>query len=220
MYKHFKELVMDSLNLGGMNIVDIVLLVIIALSVIIGFARGFISEIVSLATLIAAFAVAIMFTNPLAAYFTSTSTMQGVVSQTTSAVGTSTAQPLSYVTLGISFGLLFAATLIVGSIIKMLLNALFQRGVLGFGNRILGGVFGFARGWLLNVVIIFLVQLSPLASQPWWQQSTYVPHFQSQVVWLGSVVSPALANLKDTFGNVVQEATGAVQNMTGGAAKQ
>jgi len=205
-----------SIDIAGMNIVDVFILVLIFISILIGFARGLVSEVVSLATLIAAFAIAIMFTNPLATYFTSTATVQGVVSQTSNAIGTSTAQPISYISIGISFGLLFAITVIIGSIIKILLNFMFATGILGFGNRVLGAGFGFVRGLLLTVVIIFLVQLSPMASQPWWQQSTYVPKFQSAVVWLGSVVSPALANLKQTFGSVVQGTTGAVKNMTGG----
>jgi len=208
-----------NINLGGLNIVDILILVIIFLSIMIGFARGLISEVLSLATLIAAFAIAITFTNSLATFFTSTATVQGVVSQTSNAIGTSTAQPISYATLGLSFALLFVATLIVGSIIKMLLNLVFQRGILGFGNRILGAGFGFVRGLLLCLVIIFLVQLSPLANESWWLQSRYVPYFQSEVVWLGSVVSPALENLKSTFGSVVQDATGAVQNISGGLKK-
>jgi membrane protein required for colicin V production len=207
---------MESISLGGMNIVDIIILIIIFLSVMIGFSRGLISEVVSLGTLIAAFAIAIMFTNPLAAYFSSTATVQGVVSETTNAIGASTAQPISYVTIGISFTILFVVTLIIGAFIKMALNLMFQTGILGFGNRVLGGAFGFVRGLLLTLVMIFLVQLSPLAQQPWWQQSKYVPYFQSQVVWLGSIVSPALANLKSTFGSTIQDATGAVKNMTGG----
>lgn len=205
-----------SIDIAGMNIVDVLILALILISIIIGFARGLISEVVSLATLIAAFAIAILFTNELATYFTSTATVQGVVSETSNAIGTSTAQPISYVSIGISFALLFFVTLIIGGIIKMLLNAMFATGILGFGNRVLGAGFGFLRGLLLTIAIIFMVQLSPLTAQAWWQQSKYVPLFQPQVVWLASVVSPALANLKEKFGNVVNDATGAVTNMTGG----
>ncbi|MBX3709250.1 MAG: CvpA family protein [Gammaproteobacteria bacterium] len=205
---------MGTMDLGTLNVVDIAILVIFFVSILIGFGRGFISEALSLLTLIAAFVVAIMFTNTLAAYFTSTTMVQEVVNSTTTAVGTSTAQPISYMALGISFGILFAATVIVGGIIKALLNLMFQRGILGFGNRIFGGIFGFFRGYLINLVLIFLVQLSPLASQPWWQHSQYVPKFQPQVVWLGNIVSPALSDLKSTFAPAIQEVTDSVKNMT------
>jgi membrane protein required for colicin V production len=203
------------ISIGGLNIIDILILILVFVSVIIGFSRGLISEVLSLATLIAAFAIAIMFTNPLAAYFSGTSTMQGVVSQTSGAIGANTAQPISYLTIGFSFGLLFVVTLIIGTLAKMILNLMFQTGILGFGNRVLGGGFGFVRGILLTLVIIFLVQLSPMAAQSWWQQSTYVRDFQPGVVWLGSIVSPALENLKSTFGSTINNATGAVKSMIG-----
>lgn len=210
---------MGSLNIASLNAVDILILVIFFISIVIGFGRGFVSEILSLVTLIAAFVIAIMFTSSLAAYFTSTAAVQSVVSQTSTAIGTSTAQPVSYMALGISFGVLFAATVIVGGIIKMILNLMFQTGILGFGNRVLGALFGLVRGFLLNLALIFLVQLSPLASQPWWQQSHYVPYFQPSVVQLGNLISPALANLKTTFGSAIQDVSGSVQSISNSISK-
>lgn len=205
-----------SISLGGINIVDILILAIIFLSVLIGLLKGFVSEVISLITLIAAFTIAILFTHALAAYFTSSDMAQDVVSQTSTVIGTSTDKPLSYVAIGISFALLFIGTMIIGAIAKMILNAIFATGILGFGNRILGAGFGFVRGLLLTLVLIFLVQLSPLASRPWWQQSSYVPYFQPQVIWLASIVSPALDNLKSTFSNVVNDAKTATAGNTNG----
>lgn len=203
-----------NITLGGMGLIDVLIIVIIGLSILMGFARGFISEVISLLSLIAAIFIAVTFTNPLATYFTGTETVRGVVSQTSSVIGVSTAQPVSYVAIGISFAILFVVVLIIGAIIKMILNLAFQTGILGFGNRILGAGFGFVRGLLFVMVFIFLVQLSPLAQQSWWQQSRYVPLFQPSVVWLASIVSPALENLKNTFGNSIEGATSAIQNMT------
>lgn len=205
---------MSSMNLGALNLVDILILAIFLISILIGFGRGLVSEVLSLATLIAAFVIAIMFSNTLATFFTSTAAAQSVVSSTTAATGVNTATPVSYVALGVSFGVLFGATVIVGSLIKMVLNLFFNTGILGFGNRILGALFGLIRGYLLNLVLIFLVQLSPVASQPWWQQSHYVPMFQPQVVQLGNLVSPALSNLKSTFGSAIQNANTAIQEIS------
>ncbi|WP_172622767.1 CvpA family protein [Aquicella siphonis] len=208
---------MGSLNVGSLNVVDIVILAIFLISILIGFGRGLVSEVLSLLTLIAAFVIAILFANTLAVYLTHTATVQNLVSQTSGTSGASTSEPVSYMALGVSFGILFVATVFVGMVVKMLLNLMLHTGILGFGNRILGGIFGLGRGYLINLVIIFLVQLSPMASQSWWQQSQYVPKFQSQVVWLGNTVSPALENLKSTFGSAVgsamDEVQGAVQNM-------
>jgi membrane protein required for colicin V production len=206
--------------MGNLNIVDILILVIVFGSVIVGFGRGLVSELLSLITVIAAFVVAIMYTTALANFFTTSAPVQSVVSQTSSAIGTSTATPVSYLAYGASFAALFVGTMIVGSIIKWILNLIFSTGILGFGNRILGGVFGFVRGFLIVVGIIFVVQLSPVSKQTFWQQSQLVPQFQPAVVWLGGVVNPALANIKSTFGSTVQSVTGSVSGAVSGAVEK
>jgi len=200
--------------MSNLNVVDIFILLIFFTSALIGFGRGLVGEVVSLITLIAAFVIAIMFANPLAEAFTSSSSVQSAVSQSSTAIGISTAQPVSYLALGLCFGLLFAGTVIAGTIIKSLLNVAFNTGILGFGNRVLGAGFGLVRGYLLNVVMIFLIQLSPISSQTWWQQSSLVPDFQASVVWLGGVVSPALSNLKARFGSTIQNVGSSIQNLT------
>lgn len=195
----------DMNSLGALNAVDITILAIIAISIIIGFGRGLVSEVLSLLTWIAAFAVSIMFTGKLSDYFMTT----------TMAAGSSgTTETASYVVIGISFAVLFIGTLIVGSVIKMLLNLIFSGGILGFGNRLLGGLFGMVRGYLFVLVIIFLVQLSPVAKEPWWQASQYVPKFQPQIVWLGDHISPTLSSLKDTFANTVDDMSSAIKEMS------
>lgn len=204
--------------MGNLNIIDILILVIIFGSVIIGFGRGLVSELLSLLTVIAAFVIAIMFTTALANFFTTSAPVQTVVSQTSSAIGTSTATPVSYVAYGVSFAALFVGTMIVGSVIKWILNLIFSYGILGLGNRLLGGVFGFVRGCLIVVGIIFVVQLSPISKETFWQQSQFVPQFQPAVVWLAGVVNPALSSIKSTFGSTIQgvtgSVTGAVQSIT------
>lgn len=204
-------------NIGGMNIVDILILAVIIISFLIGLARGLLSEVLSLAILIASFAVAILFTNTLATYFASTAS---AATQTPGAVEANATQSISYASLGISFAILFLATMVAGIIIKWLLNLIIHSGGLGFSNRILGACFGFARGWLLVVVAIFLVQLSSLTNEPWWQQSNYVPYFQSQVVWLGSHVSPTLADLKEKLENAIQEKALGTESVKGEAVKE
>jgi membrane protein required for colicin V production len=205
---------MTGINMGTLNVIDILILAIFFISIIIGLGRGLVSEILSLVTLIAAFVIAILFTNSLAAYFTNTAVMQHAVSTTTAAAGADTTQPMSYMTLGISFAMLFAATIIVGGLIKMLLNAIFQIGILGFGNRILGGIFGAIRGVLFCLALIFLVQLSPLAKETWWTQSQLVPRFQPAVVKLGDIVSPQLASLKDTFNKKTDDLSSELKSST------
>jgi membrane protein required for colicin V production len=202
------------MDISGFNFVDIAILAIFLISIIMGLGRGLLSEILSLLVLVAAFVVAILFTNSLTNYFTHTTTVQHMVNQA-NAAGTNASEPASLMLYAISFAILFLGTLIVGSIIKMLINLMLSIGVLGFGNRLLGGLFGIIRGYLFNLLLIFLIQLSPMSAQAWWKESTLVPYFLPQAAWLSSKVSPMLEDMKAKFdsekNNDTQSNTSAAQ---------
>lgn len=200
--------------MSNYNWVDYIFVAIFIFSILVGLSRGFVKEIVSLITLVAAFVIATVFANSLAVAFTHAPSVQNAVDSASNAIGVNTAQPVSYIALAISFGLLFAGTIIIGAILSSILNIAFQVGILGVGNRLFGGVFGFARGFIINLVIIFLVQLTPLANEAWWQQSQLVGEFQPAVQWLASIVSPSLANLKEKFGQTLQNVGSHLQDMT------
>lgn len=200
--------------MSNLNWVDLIILAFFFLSIIAGMGRGFIGEVVSLLTWIMAFIVAITFTYPLASAFTSSSSVQGIVTQASSAIGMSASQPVSYLALVICFLILFAGTILAGSLLGYFLNFAFQVGTLGIGNRLLGGIFGFARGFIINLVLIFLVQLTPFNKASWWQQSQFVASFQPTVQWLDGIISPNLGNLKAKIAQEFQKVTSTIQNMT------
>ena len=200
--------------MSNFNWVDYTILAIYLISILAGLGRGFIKEVVSLITWIAAFIIATMFSNALATWFTSTESVQNAVTQASNSMGVNAAQPVSYAAIGVSFALLFLGTLIIGAIIGFFLNLAVQVGVLGLGNRLLGGVFGLLRGFIITLVLIFLVQLTPATSQSWWQQSQLVAVYQPAVVWLGNFVSPSLANLKAKFGETIQNVGTQIQGIT------
>jgi membrane protein required for colicin V production len=200
--------------MANLSWVDYIFLAIFFFSILSGFARGFVREVIGLGALIAAFVLAALFAQPLAEYFTSSAPVQGVVNQASSAIGVSAAKPVTYMAIGVSFSVVFAATLLVGALFGYLMNAIFQTGILGLGNRLLGGLFGLGRGFLLNLVLIFIVQLPPIGAQAMWQQSEVVIWYQPWVQWLGGIVSPTLATLKNKLGNSVQDVGSSIQNMT------
>lgn len=202
--------------MSNLNWIDYIILLIFFFSIIAGFIRGFVKEVVSLITLVAAFVIATMFSNALAQLFTSHPSVQNAVSQATTSLGVDTAQPVSYIALGISFALLFAGTIIVGMIVSFFLNFAFKSGVLGIGNRLLGGIFGLVRGYIINLALIFVVQLTPLGTQASWSQSQFVNMYQPAVQWLGNIVSPSLANLKARFEQTIQNFGSQLQNNYGG----
>jgi membrane protein required for colicin V production len=199
---------------SNLNWVDYIFIAIFLFSMLAGFGRGLVKEVVSLATLVAAFVVATMFANSLALQFTSSASVQSVVSDASNAIGVNAAQPVSYAAIGLSFGLLFAGTVIVGAIVGFFLNMAFSVGILGFGNRILGALFGLCRGFIINLVIIFMFQLTTIGTSTWWVQSQIVQMYQPSVVWLGAIVSPSLANLKQKATDALQNAGTKIQNLT------
>lgn len=200
--------------MGSLNIIDLIILLIFFFCILIGFIRGLVTEIVSLIALIAAFFCAAMFANPIAQAFLNSESGHDVINQTTNALGVTTSTPISYAAIGISFGIIFTLVLIIGAILKIILNLPFQAGILGLGNRIFGAGFGFLKGFLYNLVFIFVVQLSPLAAKPTWQESKLVKDFQPTVIWLGNIVSPALTDLKNHFGGTIQDINSTMKTMS------
>lgn len=142
-----------------MNIADYVILGSIAISMALSLLRGFTLEAISLLAWIAAFVIARLFSLPLAVLlvdFVDPPSLR---------------QPAAFV-------LLFIATLILGALIKHLAKAFINATGLSSTDRLLGMVFGAARGALLVVVALsILSRTTQMPSDSWWQKSTLIPHF-------------------------------------------
>jgi membrane protein required for colicin V production len=180
-----------------MNIVDIIVIVIFASSIVIGFGRGFVKEVISFLSLIAAVVIATLFSNQVATSMTNSPTVRHLIGRSSDAMGVSTAEPASYIAVGLSFFLILIGVLIIGAIIGAILNSIFQFGVLGAGNRIFGAVFGLVRGFIIAIILVFVLQLTPLSEETWWKDSRFVVASKPAVEWLSSSTSPALTGLKD-----------------------
>lgn len=201
--------------LSNLNWVDYIVIGIFLLSVLAGIGRGLAKELISLITLVIAVVVASLFATTLAASWTSSPSVQNAVSDAANSISINTgtvSQTVSYAAVGLSFALIFAVTILVGAIIGIIINMVLSVGVLGIGNRLLGGVFGLGRGFIFNLVLIFVLQLTAVSHQTWWQQSYCVEQYQPAVAWLGSMVSPQLEKLKEKAAETVQNVTEQVQS--------
>lgn len=196
-----------------LNWVDYIIVFIFGFSVISGFARGFVREMISLLVVVVAFVAATIYAHPLALSFTSSAVVQNVVSTANSATGVNASQPVSYLAIGISYGLVFAGVYIIGSVIGFIVNLLFSFGAIGFINRILGAGFGAVRGFIITLVVIFMVQLTAANEQPWWKQSSLVPQFQPYVNELSTYVAPGLETIRQKAGDSMQNITNTVQSI-------
>lgn len=153
--------------MDSFNYIDIAIVVLVLLSAIVGFVRGFVREAFSLASWIAAIVVAFLFYEKLATQLPFNI-------------------PNDLARLGVAFLLLFVGVLILGSIINYLFNKAIHAIGLGGADRVLGGVFGVVRGSLVVTLLVLLMGLglTSFTEHPLWTQSKLVPHFVKTADWI------------------------------------
>lgn len=69
----------------------------------------------------------------------------------------------------------FLAILIAGGLIAWFVRELVRRSALGSTDRILGSLFGFARGVLIIGLAVVVMQFAGLDQDPWWQEARLRP---------------------------------------------
>jgi len=154
-----------------MHWADIAVFSIIGLSILISLFRGFVKEALSLATWVAALAVAIMFSARVAGYIPAS-----VESQTARVI--------------IAFVALFIITLIAGAIINYLVSQVVDKTGLSGTDRMLGIVFGVARGGLIVAILVLLASLTNMPKETWWQSTLTLPFFETVAEQVKSVLPP------------------------------
>ena len=152
-------------NWTQLNGADWVMIVVITLSVMLSLWRGFAREALSLAGWLVAYVVANLFGGALA------SLLAGVITNVTG----------RYV---VAYALLFVGTLMLSGVIAMLTAQLVKVTGLSLLDRILGMVFGFARGLILIVVFVFVIRhLVPPEDLDMLYQSQFMPHIDMLSQW-------------------------------------
>ena len=142
----------------SLNVFDWILVAIIAVSSVFGLLRGFIKELLSLASWVSAFFIARLFSFKLSNFM-----VEWID------------QPQFRVIA--AFVILFAATLVVGALINNVFSRLVSATGLTGTDRLFGMVFGIVRGGLLVIVMVSLLSLTPVSNDQWWLNSLIIPHF-------------------------------------------
>jgi len=122
-----------------MNLVDLILIVLLALSVIAGYRDGFVKEFASLAGLIIGIYVALHFSDVTADFIRDFIGVSG-----------------KYLKI-ISFVLTLVLVIVVFSLLGKILESVIETIMLGFLNRIAGAVFGLLKGMLILSLVIMLL---------------------------------------------------------------
>lgn len=143
---------------------DLLIMGMIALSILMGVARGFVKESISLVTWVAAIALSVLYSSDLAKHisFTKNALIQGLC----------------------SFLLIFVSVVFMGALVNYMAGGFIRKTPFSVPDRVLGSVFGFLRGVVLVSVLILLAGLTSFPSSPWWQESYMVSHFQGVAMWI------------------------------------
>ena len=137
-----------------MSFIDILVLLVLFASLIFGFFRGFVKELLSLMAWAFAFFVAYYFSSSVAIILPFEAEFS-----------------IKYV---VSFVLIFIFVLIVSSILIKFLSTFIHKIGLGASNIILGGLFGILRGVIVVYLMIFVIEKTSYAEEPSWQQANSI----------------------------------------------
>ena len=151
--------------------VDWAIIAVLGLSILLSLWRGFVREAVSLAGWIAAFVIANMFVGEMATF------LQQWIANVTG----------RYVA---AYALLFAGMLIVAGIVGKLSAQVVKVTGLTLLDRLLGTVFGFARGIIIVLVVVYVLrQLSLPQNLLWLDESLLMPHVDMLGQWVQALFS-------------------------------
>lgn len=154
------------IELALLNGVDWFIIVVLSVSTLLSLWRGFVREALSLLGWVAAFIVAHLFVDQLAA-------------ELTAAIANVTGRYIA------AYAVLFVSTLVLSSLIVHLAVKLVRVTGLTVLDRVLGTVFGFARGVIIILVLAYVVQqLVPQEEQTLLHQSVLMPHLNMLADWV------------------------------------
>jgi len=143
---------------------DYAILACILISILVGALRGFVTEVFSLLIWALAFFVAYQYGGNLAVL------MENHV-----------ALPSARAVMG--FAGLFIAVLLVGGLLNYLVGRLVESTGLSGTDRLLGGVFGAARGLAIVTAFLLALGFTPLPADPWWKDSALIGRLLPLLDW-------------------------------------
>ena len=162
--------------------IDYAILAIVGISGVFSLRRGFVKEVLSLAGWIAAFWIVIAYSGRVAAWLEELA-LQRTAGECFIAYSEQVAAwleglvALPSVRVAIGSAVLFVAVLLACVLVQRAAGALVAKTGMSGTDRTLGIVFGVLRGVVIVGLLVLLAGLTPLPRDPWWSESSFLPHF-------------------------------------------
>ena len=141
-----------------LNILDIVIIAVIAVSGLVGVFRGFVREVMSLIGWGVSAWLAWRFANVFAPVFDSIIQSPDVRKAA-------------------AFISIFLLSLVLFALLSYFISKIMNKSALKGMDRTLGMVFGLLRGAIIIAVLAILIQSTQFANESWWQGSTLKDYF-------------------------------------------
>ena len=146
-----------------MTVFDYAVLTVILLSVLLGFWRGVVSEVLSIAAWVLAVVLGRMFAPRLSPEFA-----QWIFEPS-----------LQYLA---AFAAIAIAVLLLSMVIRLLVSGLLRAVGLGLIDRFLGALFGLVRGMMVVLVLVAAGGVTAFPKQVWWRDAVLAPPLETAVV--------------------------------------
>jgi membrane protein required for colicin V production len=159
---------------SDVTIFDYLVLFVLGASVLIGVVRGLVSEVLSLLSWVVAFVVANAYAMPLAQLLPA-------------------ALPGEVLRLIVAFVALFIGARILMGLLSLALDALLEAGGLSWIDRLLGAVFGLARGLVIVLAVVILGGMTSLPQQDMWKHAVLSPYAESGARMVKQYLPAAMA---------------------------
>ncbi len=157
-----------------MTVFDYVVITIISVSALLSAMRGFVREVLGLVAWVAAFIAAITLSAPFSNLMV-------------------TNIPDERLRIVLAFFGVFFGTLLLMSLIALAFSRVLKSAGLGLEDRVLGGLFGVARGFLIVMVMVIFAGLTALPKQPAWTNAVLSPPLEALAktmkTWLPQALS-------------------------------
>lgn len=141
--------------------IDIAIIIVLLLSAVPSYVRGFLREAISLATWVGAVVITLAYTSRFSTLLPRDVIQSPAARATISAIA------------------LFMICLSIGWLARWLCRRIIAGRKVGVPDRLLGALFGLARGGVLVALVVLAAHLAPtLQQEAWWSASRLLPYWE------------------------------------------